>query len=404
MKRKQDASFCSIIDLGFKIKFDPVLHSFSYEQHSICTVGTAAPRFTRMTKASMAWFFLVVTFLWHLPDVRSTSAREEFILAARREADKDNTLVVAVSNRGDCRSMMLDNFVTSLQRAKISNYIVVAVDQQAANYMRCKGYTFFFHPRLFDFDPNTTEFNGALSFSADPNTPYQRLMMSRLSLVQSLLEVGIHVFYSDTDVVWLRDPMTFFHNLRQDQTVPKSEKLAGADGLTADALFMWDGPPRQGHGGGGPIPKSSQGLGKMGIQSNAGFFLMKANERSVRWWKDMMNRNQKWKSRDKWTDQNSIMLSLDDRLNHARLNYRLLPYRQIVNGWILKNDFKDNARCRAAVRTTWIVVHMNFQRGAPRKILQLRRCGLWFCEDCVRCTQRHFTARIGCQECAEQIT
>ena len=114
MKRKQDASFCSIIDLGFKIKFDPVLHSFSYEQHSICTVGTAAPRFTRMTKASMAWFFLVVTFLWHLPDVRSTSAREEFILAARREADKDNTLVVAVSNRGGCRSTMHDNFVTLL--------------------------------------------------------------------------------------------------------------------------------------------------------------------------------------------------------------------------------------------------------------------------------------------------
>lgn len=101
-------------------------------------------------------------------------------------------------------------------------------------------------------------------YEDDLQGAYHVLALGRFHIVSEVLKMGVHVIFSDTDVVMIHDPIPMFLK------------------ATNDVLFLWDGANTAdgkthllGRGTAGAVGE---------IQSNAGFFFARNTPNTLAWY------------------------------------------------------------------------------------------------------------------------
>lgn len=104
-------------------------------------------------------------------------------------------------------SVLALNWVASLNRLNIGNYLVITMDPESMKLLQEKD-IFFFRGNLqaFGINPPENEFDISINQSKKPKKNFAEIWQFRWMHVLDMLKAGIHVIMSDADVVWLKNP------------------------------------------------------------------------------------------------------------------------------------------------------------------------------------------------------
>lgn len=147
----------------------------------------------------------------------------------RANVDNNNRVVVALSSFDHIE--MTDNFLASLERSNVFNFVVVPLDYKSYQYLSLAYPGHILPPMPTKFDEN-----------GDPFL-FNSIVTSRPNILHAFLHAGYTIFYSDVDSVWRKNAFievdrTFdaashwgFHNIDAfftDDTRPDNEKQYSA--------------------------------------------------------------------------------------------------------------------------------------------------------------------------------
>mmetsp|Transcript_22801 Transcript_22801/g.49993 ORF Transcript_22801/g.49993 Transcript_22801/m.49993 type:complete len:470 (-) Transcript_22801:89-1498(-) len=312
------------------------------------------------------------------PAVTSGEPDTNVLAAAVKQYAEDNVIVLGFTNWGDCQTHFPDNFVHTMVATGRKNYMLVATDNKAYEYLKCRGMNAYNDTASFTGTRLTENVTG---YQDDLHTAYHVLALGRFHIVSEVLALGYHVVFSDTDVVIIQDPIPML--LKQPY----------------DVMFLWDGA-NTADGKTHLLGRGTSGA-KGEIQSNAGYFFARNTPSTIAWFtyvRKQMDQEAILRTQGKGrrNDQQIISHSLENRAlaqaGAKSLKWKLMPRNVLVNGWLIKNEYKEGAPrtsgCavtgpRAVKHTSsWMVIHMNYNRGFKRKVVHFKRCGLWECEFC----------------------
>ncbi|XVF73551.1 hypothetical protein PTKIN_Ptkin12aG0211100 [Pterospermum kingtungense] len=143
--------------------------------------------------------------------------KDELDVALEEASMPNKTVIIAVVNKAyveqsvDADTTMLDLFLESLwlghdTRALLDHVLIVAVDQTA--YDRCK----FKRLHCYRLVTDGVDFGGEKVFMSQD---FIKMMWRRTLLLLDVLRRGYSFIFTDTDVLWLRNP---FAKLRLNET------------------------------------------------------------------------------------------------------------------------------------------------------------------------------------------
>lgn len=120
----------------------------------------------------------------------------------------DKTVIITAINQAwaDGNGSMLDLFLESLHRGSgtenlMNHLLIIALDRKA--YERCVQ----IHPYCYQVETEGVDLSTEKSFL----TPgYKKLMARRLEIMKNVLDYGYSILFTDTDVIWLRNPFPHF--------------------------------------------------------------------------------------------------------------------------------------------------------------------------------------------------
>ena len=163
----------------------------------------------------------------------------------------DNTVVVSTVNKG--QSELLMNFVCSARSRgfDLNNFIVFPTDLFSKELADGMGLSTFYAEKLMHAIP-TQE---ALRYG-DPT--FGLIMMAKVICVQLVNELGYDMLFQDVDVIWYKNPLSYFHD----------EKHADFD-----VYFQDDGNRQERY-----APYSA----------NSGFYYIRNNDRSKLFFRTML--------------------------------------------------------------------------------------------------------------------
>ncbi|KAK9090135.1 hypothetical protein Sjap_023312 [Stephania japonica] len=125
----------------------------------------------------------------------------------KKVARPDKVLVITTVNYawakpGSVLDLFLESFHVGKGTKRILNHLlIVAMDQKA--YMRCKS----IHPHCYFFDTPGIDF---ASEQQSTSPDYLKFMWRRVEFMQIVLELGYSFFFTDADVLWLKNPIPKF--------------------------------------------------------------------------------------------------------------------------------------------------------------------------------------------------
>ena len=114
--------------------------------------------------------------------------KQAALCEAVRKVAKDRAVMAAVSNRNILG--MLGQFVDTVQRAAVTNFLVVALDQQTADFLQRRQAPHYLRPLRTRTGSTDNHATSGLKFR----------------ILAELLSVGVSVLLTDVDVVLTRDP------------------------------------------------------------------------------------------------------------------------------------------------------------------------------------------------------
>ncbi|CAI0458228.1 unnamed protein product [Linum tenue] len=178
------------------------------------------------------------------------SDEEKLDIVLRGAAMEDNkTVILTTLNEAwaapnSVFDLFLESFRTGLRtRRLLSHLVVIALDEKA--YRRCKE----LHGHCYALVTEGVDFRHEAYFM----TPaYLKMMWRRIDFLRTVLELGYNFVFTDTDIMWFRDPFPRFY--------PDADFQIACDLYSGDSL----------------------GLGNI---VNGGFSYVKANNRSIEFYK-----------------------------------------------------------------------------------------------------------------------
>ncbi|KAK3415042.1 hypothetical protein EUGRSUZ_H00616 [Eucalyptus grandis] len=121
---------------------------------------------------------------------------------------EDKTVILTTLNDAWAEpGSIFDVFLESFKRGNgthklLDHLVIVALDHKA--YVRCLK----LHPHCYALLTQGTDFSGEADFmSAD----YLQMMWRRIDFLREVLEKGYSLIFTDTDIMWLRDPFPRFY-------------------------------------------------------------------------------------------------------------------------------------------------------------------------------------------------
>uniref|UniRef100_A0A7N0U4N5 Nucleotide-diphospho-sugar transferase domain-containing protein n=1 Tax=Kalanchoe fedtschenkoi TaxID=63787 RepID=A0A7N0U4N5_KALFE len=140
-------------------------------------------------------------------------------ILARTPMTQNKTLIIAVVNKAyvehevyNGSATMLDTFLQSFwlgenTRPLLDNLLLVAADQTA--YDRCR----FLRLNCFKMRTEGVDFGGEKLYMSND---FIKMMWRRTELLLHVLKLGFNFIFTDTDVLWLRNP---YMNLSNDMNI-----------------------------------------------------------------------------------------------------------------------------------------------------------------------------------------
>ncbi|KAH7847359.1 hypothetical protein Vadar_025227 [Vaccinium darrowii] len=137
------------------------------------------------------------------------SERDKLNDVLEKAAMGDKTVIMTTLNDAWAEpnsifDLFLESFKTGIDTKRLLNHLVViAMDQKA--YDRC----LILHPHCYFLITKGKDFSGD-AFFLSPE--YLDMMWRRILFLQSVLELGYNFVFTDTDIMWFRDPFPHFYS------------------------------------------------------------------------------------------------------------------------------------------------------------------------------------------------
>ncbi|XP_063936222.1 uncharacterized protein At4g15970-like isoform X2 [Daucus carota subsp. sativus] len=140
----------------------------------------------------------------------SSSSVEDFSLenVLSKASMPNNTVILTTLNEAwaapnSVFDLFLHSFRIGNETIELLNHVVViAMDEKA--YNRCIA----IHPHCYYLSSNGTDFSGEKDFM----TPdYLKMMWRRIEFLGTVLDLGYSFIFTDTDIMWFRNPFPRFH-------------------------------------------------------------------------------------------------------------------------------------------------------------------------------------------------
>ncbi|XP_020260145.1 uncharacterized protein At4g15970-like [Asparagus officinalis] len=126
----------------------------------------------------------------------------------KKAAMEDKTVILTTLNEAWASpNSILDTFLESFRigegtRKLLDHLVMVTLDKKA--YGRCTS----IHPHCFALVTGKEDFSGEKDFMTDG---YLKMMWRRIDFLRLVLETGYNFIFTDTDIMWFRNPMPKFH-------------------------------------------------------------------------------------------------------------------------------------------------------------------------------------------------
>jgi Nucleotide-diphospho-sugar transferase len=134
-----------------------------------------------------------------------------------------NTLVVLTCNKG--QSVLFQNFVCN-SRAKgmdLGNVVMFATDEYTLQLSQELGIAAWYDPIIFGNMPE----DAARKYG---DRTFAKMMLAKVYCVHLVLQSGYNVLYQDVDVVWFRNPLSFFDSLKETKELEEWDMMFQDDG------------------------------------------------------------------------------------------------------------------------------------------------------------------------------
>lgn len=217
----------------------------------------------------------------------------------------EGEVLVGVSNKNPMLEGMLDTWLQGVQQAGVTNYVVVALDDETVAGMKARGVNHFYMPIKISTAQADTGDNHSIS-------------ALKFGILKKFLLCGWAVLLSDIDIAVLQNPFKFLY---RDHDVEGQ-----SDGFDPPGAYgAIDGVDDPSMGWARFAQKTSH------FNMNSGLFYLRANERTIR----LMQRLETRLSREKYWDQTAyneemFFLSHGD-YKSAQVTVRVMDIHQFMN-------------------------------------------------------------------------
>ncbi|PKA48122.1 Uncharacterized protein AXF42_Ash015885 [Apostasia shenzhenica] len=129
------------------------------------------------------------------------------MLVLEEAAMDDNTVILTTLNAAWASAgSIIDLFLESFHigygtRVLLDHLVIIAFDKKA--YLRCID----LHPHCFALRTEGVDFSGEKKFMSEG---YLKMMWRRIDFLRVVLEKGFNFIFTDTDVMWFRNPLPHF--------------------------------------------------------------------------------------------------------------------------------------------------------------------------------------------------
>lgn len=172
---------------------------------------------------------------------------------------------------------------------------------------------------------------------------YQKFMIERTKLVLSLMQcTRSKILLSDSDVVFLRDPLPILNNELLDHDIVFQEDSTGVHLLDTVLTYAYSG-------------------------ICGGFIYLQPSRRTVDLFSSVLTYQLNWN----WNDQSGLNICI--RWHGRSIKWKTLEKRLFPNG-------KEFFEFHHSSRSDALIVHANFIRFVPDKISRMMERGLWCLE------------------------
>ncbi|KAL6648865.1 hypothetical protein ACP70R_013089 [Stipagrostis hirtigluma subsp. patula] len=139
-------------------------------------------------------------------DMNSEDARLERVLRAAAMAN-DTVILTTLNSAWSAPGSVVDVFLESFRigestRELLDHLVIVSLDMAA--HARCKQ----IHRHCFALVTDGVDFSGQKNFMTDG---YLKMMWRRIDFLRQVLEKGYSFIFTDTDIVWFRNPVPHFY-------------------------------------------------------------------------------------------------------------------------------------------------------------------------------------------------
>ncbi|KMZ59298.1 Nucleotide-diphospho-sugar transferase family protein [Zostera marina] len=140
----------------------------------------------------------------------SLAEREDMSIdrVLKKAAMEDNTVIVTVLNAAWAKpGSVLDQFLESFRIGDrtlrlLNHLVIVALDMEA--YKRCK----MVHRHCLSVSTPGVDFSGKNNFMTDG---YLKMVWRKIDFLGIVLQKGYNFIFTDTDILWFRDPLPVFY-------------------------------------------------------------------------------------------------------------------------------------------------------------------------------------------------
>eukprot|EP00882_Tetradesmus_deserticola_P003344 GHRQ01003540.1.p1 GENE.GHRQ01003540.1~~GHRQ01003540.1.p1 ORF type:complete len:388 (+),score=151.31 GHRQ01003540.1:322-1485(+) len=261
------------------------------------------------------------------PKDAQMQALEQYLLRVAPSRE----VLVGVSNINPLREGMLETFLKGVQQAGVSNYVVVALDEETERELKFSNVNVLYMPLQISKSQAETGDNHAVS-------------ALKFGILKKFLMLGWAVLLSDIDVAVLQNP---FKHLHRDHDLEGMSD--GFDSATAYGQIEGYDDPSMGWA------RFAQKESHFNL--NSGLFYVAANPRTV----ELMQRLEMRLSREKYWDQTAyneeVFFLSHDGYRSPGVTVRVMSIYKFMNSKVL---FKDVRHTPAGSTAMPVMVHINY--------------------------------------------
>lgn len=259
-------------------------------------------------------------------------AQSAALLSVLQRVAPSGEVLIALSNKIPFREGTLLTWLEAVRQAGVTNYLVVALDEETATGLQQRGNNVFHMPVPVPEVQADTGGNHAVS-------------TLKFGVLRRFLQLGWAVLLSDVDIAVLQNP---FHHLYRDSDVEGSSD--GFDDRTAYGSVEGFDDPSMGWSRYAQYMKH--------FNFNSGLFYLRANNRTI----DLMTRLETRLSKVKYWDQTAyneeIFLPSHDDYKSPQVSVRVMNIYKFMNSKVL---FKDVRHRPPETRPPMpVMVHVNY--------------------------------------------